>query len=584
MSIDTRHPDYLEVEDDYRVMRDTFAGQRRIKEASFLYLPPTTGQVKDGALNSIASPGWTSYTNYLTRAVFPEFVKDAVNTLVGVMHAEAPIIELPEELEPMRLHASRKGETLAMLLRRVNEQQLLYGRFGLLADFPQDPEAAARAETPHLVTYQAETVINWDDERFTEYGSDRLNFAVFNETVFVRGAAGANVFDYQKQRRYRVVFLEPEDPEQPETPTNPLVYKTYTEADEIRSETVTPQFRGTALNDIPFVFIGANDLNPEPDEIPLLGLANLSLTVYRGEADYRQSLHMQGQDTLVIIGDEITAGGDVKDEDAETEVGAGAIIRIAAGEGAGAQFIGVDSRGLPEQRQAIDADRSRAQSMGARLLEPRGSQAESGEALRIRVAASTATLSTIALTAAAALKHSARWIGANPDEVKVRPNMDFTQESPSPELARELGEAVKTGSIPLSMQAIHKWLQAKNFTKFTFEEEQRLLQSDAARKAAEDLAEKIAGRTESDATYGDHAHSYMLLRFPDGSVFGVTDVVNGHFHVIREEGITQSKDGHQHRLLEGQPIEQMTNKEEEEEEDDSSRVPTEDEQGSETQE
>jgi len=66
------------------------------------------------------------------------------------------------------------------------------------------------------------------------------------------------------------VFLEPEDPEQPETPTNPLVYKTYTEADEIRSETVTPQFRGTALNDIPFVFIGANDLNPEPDEIPLI--------------------------------------------------------------------------------------------------------------------------------------------------------------------------------------------------------------------------------------------------------------------------------------------------------------------------
>ena len=138
MSIESKHPDFLEVAEDYRTTRDTFAGERRIKESTFLYLPPTTGQIKDGALRSLTSPGWVSYSNYLQRSIFPEFVKEAVNALVGVMHAEPPIIELPDALEPMRQNATRKGETLEMLLRRINEQQLLFGRYGMLADFPQD--------------------------------------------------------------------------------------------------------------------------------------------------------------------------------------------------------------------------------------------------------------------------------------------------------------------------------------------------------------------------------------------------------------------------------------------------------------
>jgi len=504
MSIDNKHPDYLEVVEDYMVMRDTFAGQRRIKSAEFTYLPATAGQIADGAAKSTASLGRKSYDSYLERAVFPEYVRDAVNTLVGVMHSEPPIIELPPEMEPMRAKATRKGESIEGLLRKINEQQLLFGRFGLLADFPQAPAQAERAALPHFVTYQADTIINWDDERFTEFAPNKLHFAVMNETVFIRGPEGGNVFDFEEQRRYRVVFLEPVNPEEPESTTNPLVYKTYTESDNMRSPVIIPAFRGTSLDEIPFTIIGANDLNVSPDEIPLLGLANLCLAIYRSEADYRQSLHMQGQDTLVIVGDEITKDGESKEESDTTEVGAGAIIRIQAGEGAGARFIGVDSKGIPEQRAAIEADKQRAQSMGARLLEPRGSQAESGDALRIRVAASTATLSTIAITGAAgleeALKRCARWIGADPDAVKVRPNMDFTQESPSPELMRALGEAMKTGQIPLSLESAHKWLQDRGFTKFTFEEELAKIVAEATARAALPKPEVEAATAIAEAT------------------------------------------------------------------------------------
>ncbi len=557
MSIESKHPDFLEVADDYRVMRDSFAGERRIKEALFLYLPPTGGQVTDGALRSTGSDGFASYTAYVKRANYPEFVKEAVNTLVGVMHAEPALIELPSALEPMRNNATRKGETLDMLLRKINEQQLRFGRFGMLADFPQDEDAAAEAEVPHIVEYEAETIINWDDERFTEFAQDRLSFAVLNETVFVRGEQGASVFDWMEERRFRVLKLGP-DPEagvdEAGNPLGDIVYQTFVENDDVRSELVVPKFKGRVLDEIPWVFVGANDLCSTPDEIPLLGLANLSLAIYRGDADYRQALHLLGQDTLVIIGDEVKKDGETKEEEDETRIGAGAVIRIIAGEGAGAEFIGIDSKGVPEQKKALDTDMTRAGSMGARLLEPRGSQAESGEALRIRVSASTATLQTIALTGSAALERilriCAEWVGANPDEVKIKPNLDFTQESPNPEGLRAFAQARKEGA-PISLKSMHLWAQDKNLTKMSYEQELMAMLGESARAAADDAGEKTAGRTDVVA---DHDHGYVFITLPDGTVYGITDTVAGHFHVIRSADETEAADvdNHIHKILEGE--------------------------------
>ncbi len=556
MSIESKHPDYLEVADDYRVMRDTFAGERRIKEALFLYLPPTGGQVTDGAMRTTNSDGFASYTAYVKRANFPEFVKDAVNTLVGVMHAEPANIELPAALEPMRKNATRRGETLEMLLRKINEHQLRFGRFGMLADFPQNEDAAAEAEVPHIVEYEAETIINWDDERFTEFSQDRLSFAVLNETVFVRGEQGASVFDWMEERRFRVLQLGP-DPEagvdEAGNPLGDIVYQTFVENDDVRSEIVVPMFKGRALEEIPWVFVGANDLCSTPDEIPLLGLANLSLAIYRGDADYRQALHLLGQDTLVIIGDEVKKDGETKEEEDETRIGAGAVIRIVAGEGAGAEFIGIDSKGVPEQKKALDSDMTRAGSMGARLLEPRGSQAESGEALRIRVSASTATLQTIALTAAAALERILRicaaWVGANPDEVFVKPNLDFTQESPNPEGLRAYMQAKKEGA-PISLKSIHRWAQDKNLTKFSYEQEVMAIVSEMAHEASLKIGVKTAGRTSVE---GEHDHGYIYLTLPDGTVYGITDIVDRHFHIIRDPEKTEpgAVDGHVHGVLPG---------------------------------
>lgn len=479
MSIESKHPEFIEIADDYRVMRDTFNGERTVKGAGTAYLPATAGQIQDGALKSASGVGAVSYNAYLARAQFPEFISEAINLLVSVMHKEEAVIKLPAALEPMREAATRQGLDINMLLRKINENQLKFGRFGLLADFPQDPFFAGRAQVPHLVEYEAETIINWDDERLTDFSKAELSFLVMNETVQVRGKDGVEQFDWVEERQFRVAQLMPENPELPLSTSNPLVYSTFTKNNEVTSEEILPQFRGATLDFIPFVFIGSDDLDYSPNEIPLLGLANLSLAIYRKSADLEQALHILGQDTLVIKGQEVGKDGQAKDENEDTRVGAGAVIRVD--EEGDAKFIGIDSEGIPEMRTSLESDKSRAQSMGPRLLEARRGQAESGEALRTRVSAQTATLQSIALTGAKGLekilKMCAVWIGANPDEVTVTPNLDFTQDTVDASQLKALAEA--TGrKIKLSDKSLHKWLQDRNFTRLTFEEELALLEEE----------------------------------------------------------------------------------------------------------
>lgn len=478
MSIETKHPEYIVFSTDYRVMSDSHGGQRRIKEGTFAYLPPTGGQVADGVLTNLQSKGYASYLAYLKRAVYPEFVQEASDLLVGVMHQEPAQIQLPARLEPMRERATRDGSDLQMLLRNINLNQLLFGRYGLLVDFPQDPFFASQAEVPHLVEYDAMSIINWDDQALTEFTREELTFAVANETVLTRGEMGTDIFAWDEDRVFRVFQLTPEDPAFPLSAENQPIYSTFSKTDEMESAVVTPMFRGRTLDFIPFTFIGARDLNSDPDIIPLLKLAELALSIYNQEADYKQALHVLGQDTLVVAGQELGADGQAKQEGSATRLGAGAVIRLD--EDGDAKFIGINAEGVPEMRTSLENDKGRAQALGPRLLEPRRGQAESGEALKTRVRAQTATLKSIALTGAKglekALRQCAEWVGANPDEVRVIPNLDFTQDSvPAAEL-KSMSEA--TGRpFPLSVETMHKWAQDRNFTRLTFPEELELIEN-----------------------------------------------------------------------------------------------------------
>lgn len=456
MAIDSKHPQYADHSPDWGLMRDTHAGERQIKDQGERYLPVTAGQREDGMRRN--QSGWRAYEAYKKRASFPDIVTAAVEAMLGVMHHKPPVIELPDKMEPLREIATLEGESLEMLLRRINEEQLITGRLGLLPDVQ---DGAPVGSTPYIAMYHAETILNWDSGARDDLVLRNLNLVVLDESEHERDGN----FEWKMQQKYRVLVLGEIDANEP---TGVGVYQTGVFRDSKTNFSVagmvTPSLAGKNLDFIPFTFINAKDVVPAPDHPPLLGLGRLAVTIYRGEADYRQGLFMQGQDTLVVIGE--------TDPDKVHRTGANASINLPVG--GEAMFIGVESSGLKEQRAALENDRGEAAQKGGQLLDSVSRQKESGDALKIRVAARTATLNQIALAGAfglqSTLRHIAVWMGADPEKVVVTPNLDFVDDALEGKTLVEYMSAKQMGA-PLSLRSIHTLMEERDLTELTFEEE-----------------------------------------------------------------------------------------------------------------
>jgi hypothetical protein len=191
--------------------------------------------------------------------------------------ASPPIPSLTE-------HATRTGDPIEVLYRRVIAELLTTGRVVLLADMPEN---ATSGDLPYIAFYEAERLINWSRER---------DFFVLDETRLVR-----NGFVWWPARRYRVLDISPNGQYQVS------IYDFITRSDnqwaEEASEATLPQQRGGAtFSEIPLVVVGALDAAVEIGEIPLLGVGHAAIASYRLDADYRHQLYMSGQDTLIISG------------------------------------------------------------------------------------------------------------------------------------------------------------------------------------------------------------------------------------------------------------------------------------------
>jgi hypothetical protein len=502
MALDSVHPQYTEHAEDWEQLRDSAKGERVVKEKGQKYLPPTSGMILDGlngpysgtvnnpAANNGAgtaglgygrfgkyrSMGEAAYEAYKLRAVFPEYVKDALEYFMGALHNKSPVIELPEEMEPLRNNATPLGEPLEILLQRINLEQLTTGRVGILLDLPEKPDPLN--PLPFIALYVAEAIRNWDDTT-DEDTRDALNLVVLDES----GMKRINGFDWKEEQRFRVLQLGDFDENEPkgvvEYKTG-LFSSTAGTPDYDVSQMKVPALRGNTLKSIPFQFINTKDISPEPDEPPLMSLCRQCFTIYRGEADYRQNLFMQGQDTLVVIGarQQNTLPGETPVEE-PLRTGAGARIDLElTGD---AKYVGVNSQGLPEQRTALENDRKRCEARSGQLIDASQGDKESGAALKTRVGAQTATLNQIAKTAALALelllKQCAEWMKADPAKVKVTPNLEFADYQMAGQDLGNLMTAKRNGA-PLSMKSIHRLAVQGNLTNMDYETEKKEIEAE----------------------------------------------------------------------------------------------------------
>lgn len=473
MALPDQHPEYVARLAEWIQMTDTYAGERAVKSKRLDYLPATEGMVQDG-MTTPSAPGWKDYEAYLLRAYFHDVVKDAVKAMVGIMHNKPALIKLPKRLEGMLENATIQGEGLQMFLRRINVAQLVYGRCGLLVDAPQGVDIDKAM--PYISFYNPERIINWDAGKLNE-GMNELDLVVLDEGGYRREG-----FTWKTERKYRVLTrggpAELESGWERPPPGSPfgVAIKVNDTSMPIIEDFIYPSIGGKTLDNIPFVFIGANDLVPEPEVSPLLGLSNLALAIYRGEADYRQTLYLQGQNTLVIIGGN-------PDEAAPDKLRVGNKGLIDLKIGGDAKYIGVSAAGLGEMRQSLENDKTAAAAEGVAFLDVGNARGEAGEALRIRVAARTTTISSVAQAAGAgleqALKFCAEWVGEDPDEVSVEPTTDFADQTVAGAALLAFMQAKQLG-LPLSLRSMHRMMKLNDMTEMDFEEENEQIEEEAA--------------------------------------------------------------------------------------------------------
>ena len=176
----------------------------------------------------------------------------------------------------------------------------------------------------------------------------------------------------------------------------------------------------------------------------------------------------------------------------------GASTSIELPIGGDAKFIGVSSDGLTEQREALENDRGQASELGANLLSSsKGAAKEAEETLKIRVAARTASITTIVKAGAEGLqtilRKIAEWMNLNPEDVTVTPNMDFVPDVFVPKDLLDF-MAAKNAGAPFSLESIHNWGREQGITEMEFEEEMKKIEEEDSQQEDNEDPEEQAAR------------------------------------------------------------------------------------------
>jgi hypothetical protein len=374
---------------EWQLMRDAMDGESAIKREGEVYLTKPSGFKADPLTEN------EKYLAYRNRAQFPEILAPSVAAMIGIIHGQEIGIEIPPALEYLWENADGNALPLEAFHRRITRELLVIGRYGVLADAPED------GGEPYLAGYCADGLINWDRDWW-----------VLDESGMTRRG-----FVWQKSLRYRVLSIE----------DGAYVQAIY--AGDALAPVVVPVTATGAkrLSEIPFAIANARDLSARIETPPLIGVARAALAIYQLSADYRHQLYMSGQETLVAI-----------NGDAPKAVGAGVVHRMMGAEGItpDLKYVSPSCSGIEAHLKAMEDNRFAAMQAGARLLEQQDAVQESGAARKLRFASETATLTSLAQSSCALLEKSLRNIamikGLPVDGIVVTAPTDLLDRSMTP--------------------------------------------------------------------------------------------------------------------------------------------------------
>ena len=414
MSVDIKHDDYEDKYDNWEKCRDFIEGSGAVKAKGDEYLPKLDKQDDK------------EFENYVDRALFYGASGRTHLALLGSIFRKDPMLEGLESVDERDI--SMKGLSLTDFARKVTDEVLAVGRYGVLVEYSEEEGK------PFLVGYTAENIRNWRIERIN--GKMVVTLVVLEEQ---EEEEGDSEFSTDKVTVYRALRL-----------INGIYtveeYRASTGDDAtgaptLRSSTV-PVRNGAALNEIPFVFFGPENLQPQISKPPLMDLIEVNNSHYMSSADLENGRHLVGLPTPVFLGMGI-----------EDEVVLGSQNAIKSDTpGGSAFFLEFTGSGLTTLENALREKEHLMSVMGAKLIEPPRAGVEAAETARIRQAGDASLLAMIGKVVSEGMSEVMRtfvwWSGLEPaDTLRVELNNDFIDFRMEPNELTAFMSAYLSGGI-----------------------------------------------------------------------------------------------------------------------------------------
>lgn len=401
---------------------------------------------------------------YKQLAYYLPAVSRTLDAYTGLVMTPEPVIsDAPDEFDTYLEDITNDGEPIQRICYRVVEEVCSTGRYCLLADYPNDPEAenitrldAERAGLrPFVRGYRWEDIIDWrvtsirgkrmlTHLRLVEY-IDEVDPANEWETKVRKQIRVLDLFEGQyRVRLYRETSANARAEISPGATFQPSVVQF--------GEPFFPKMNGKPIPYIPAIVFGPNSLDPSVLARPPLGeMVEVSQSHLQNSAQMEWALMWCSQPTLVLSG--------LQESEGTSEVRLGSSQGLVLGEGGTATILSLGGEGVGAIDKQMENKRRDMAAIGARILADEGGAQISTETARIQRAGEHSVLAGIANTVADGmteiLRMVAEWAGIAAPDLSVTLNTDFLPNGLQPGELAEWLAALQAGTMPLSVVLEH---------------------------------------------------------------------------------------------------------------------------------
>jgi hypothetical protein len=383
----------------WTLVRDICAGGDEVKLGKYLpYLNKQDGSPENVARNAA----------YRERAVLYNATGRTRDGLLGLAFLRDPkgLDKLPQKLQYLTKDCDGAGISLYQQSQATLMNVLETGRHGLFVDFSD------ALKGPIIKPYRAEDVINW--RTATVDGKTILTLVVLAEDAEIDDGYAIECVPQWRELLLEEGVFKVRIWQRPSKDEDPVVI-----------EEIIPRSKGSTLDAIPFVFVGAQNNDTAIDEAPLFDLAYVNRAHYRNSADYEDSAFRHGQSQFWMSG--LTHDWrDHLEKSGSAYVGAAVALLLPEGGACGFAQAGVNTMA----KEAMDQKEAQMLSLGARLVEATRASNTATESENDKEA-STSVLSMCAANVSDAYTKAIQWCARYLDlevgeEVGYAINQDFT--------------------------------------------------------------------------------------------------------------------------------------------------------------